>query len=138
MRYGFSQSSKLALTLLDALPRLHRAGDIDDVGEDSVDLAVHIPGGRIEEVQIQVLGTRATLQVQWYLMPYERFSGAENAVEQIDKDLSFHLRKSHLDRSSEHGVRRAVDQALIVGIDPLKYVLGPAQHCDGGWNLCQQ
>src|ERR1700685_1164827 len=130
MRYGFSQSSKLPLTLLDALPRLYHVGHIDEMREDAIDLTIQIPGGSIEEVQIQIPGTVATLQMQRYLMPYERFSSAVDAVEQIDIDLPFHLREGSLHRSPEGGRCRAADQAFIFGIDLLKSMLGPTKHGD--------
>src|ERR1700685_3010459 len=118
MRYGFGQGSKLPLTLLDALPRLHHVRHVDEMREDPIDLAIYIPGRRVDKVQIQILGTVATLQMQRHFMSYERFSGAVDTVEQIDIDLPFHLREGFLDRSSEDGLRRAADHALIFGIDP--------------------
>src|SRR5580704_8733813 len=71
-------------------------------------------------------------------MPHERFSGTVDAVEQVDKDLSFNLRESPVHGFADDRLRGTADQARIFRVDPLKRVLRPAKNRDGRWGLREE
>jgi len=58
MRNRFSQSPELPLAFFDLTPSRDDSRNVGDVNEDSIDIAVDIPGRGINEVDIYIVENR--------------------------------------------------------------------------------
>ena len=136
VRNGLGQGAELAFAIFDMFSRQHHSGDVSNVDKDPIDLAIHVPGCRIDKIHVEVL-QRALAQVQTdqRFVPHKRFSRSVHAVQQPDISLFRHLRQRFAYGSSHQGFRRSPHQARIVMVHPFECMLRPAQDRDGSRRL---